>query len=98
MVSLAVRGLEQATSFLEERMSQQIEPEQRLHPLFRSVRTLGTWKYLWAYLLLGSATVLLVAELVEFGLRSHRTGAVLLILFFAVFNAVRLHQLDRATT
>ena len=78
-------------------MSQQIENKQQRHPLFRSVRTPGTWKYLWAYLLLGSATVLLVAEFFEFGLRSPRTGAVLLILFFAVFNAVRLHQLDRAT-
>ncbi len=77
-------------------MSQQIEKIQQRHPLFRRVQTPGTWRWFWMYLLLGSASVLMIAEFVEFGFQSNQTASVFLILFFAIFLTARMHQIERA--
>ncbi|HMP03085.1 MAG TPA: hypothetical protein PKD86_16125 [Gemmatales bacterium] len=59
------------------------------HPLRRDIRTPGTWRYLVNYVLLGSALVLMVGEMIESGdWRKLSVPAVLV--FMAVGNLATL--------
>ena len=60
----------------------------------RDLRSPGTWRFFWCYLLIGSASLLVLLEVVESGLWV-KLGSPCIMIWFGIMGLVDAHRKER---
>lgn len=64
------------------------------HPLYRDLRSPGTWTYFWCYLLIGGASLIILIEVIQSGLWL-KLGASCVMIWFGMFGLIVARQKER---
>ncbi len=64
------------------------------HPLYRDVRSPGTWTYFWCYLLIGSASLIILIEVIQSGLWM-KLGTPCLMIWFGMIGLIAARRNER---